>query len=85
MAAVPHQVKIRVLIGQDRPGILAQISSAISTANINIAEAEVKVTEERKGLNTFVLEVTDLKQLQGAMQAIREIDGVMGVERMRSL
>ena len=85
LTAVPHPVKIRVFIGQDRPGILAQISGAISTANINIAEAEVKVTEERKGLNTFVLEVTDLKQLQGAMQAIREIDGVMGVERMRSL
>jgi GTP pyrophosphokinase len=84
-AAVPHPVKIRVFIGQDRPGILAQISSAISTANINIAEAEVKVTEERTGVNTFVLEVTDLKQLQGAMQAIRQISGVMGVERMRGL
>jgi guanosine-3',5'-bis(diphosphate) 3'-pyrophosphohydrolase len=78
-----HQVKIRVTIGKDRPGILAAISSAISASKINIAQADVRVTEDRKGLNTFTLEVSDLKQLQSAMGAIRQIDGVMGVERIR--
>jgi GTP pyrophosphokinase len=79
----PHQVKIRVTIGKDRPGILAAISTAISASKINIAQADVRVTEDRKGLNTFTLEVSDLKQLQSAMGAIRQIDGVMGVERIR--
>jgi GTP pyrophosphokinase len=79
-----HQVKIMVLIGRDRPGVLAEISSAISSTNINIAEAEVKVTEERMGRNTFVLEVSDLKQLQAAISAIKKIDGVIGVERVRA-
>jgi len=78
-----HQVKIKVLIGRDRPGVLAEISSAISSTNINIAQAEVKVTEERMGRNTFVLEVSDLKQLQAAIAAIKKIDGVIGVERVR--
>ena len=78
-----HQVKIRVTIGKDRPGILAAISTAISASKINIAQADVRVTEDRKGLNTFTLEVSDLKQLQSAMGAIRQIDGVMGVERIR--
>jgi GTP pyrophosphokinase len=77
-------VKIKVTIGEDRPGLLAEISSAISSTNANIAQAEIRVTEERRGLNTFVLEVFDLKQLQGAMQAIRRVKGVMGVERIRS-
>ncbi|MBI5166295.1 MAG: bifunctional (p)ppGpp synthetase/guanosine-3',5'-bis(diphosphate) 3'-pyrophosphohydrolase [candidate division NC10 bacterium] len=81
----PHQVKIRVVIGRDRPGVLAEISSAIFSTNVNIAQAEVRVTEERRGLNTFVLEVTDLAQLQAAMKAIAKIDGVMGVERIRTL
>jgi GTP pyrophosphokinase len=80
---IPHQVKIRVTIGKDRPGILAAISSAISASRINIAQADIRVTEDRKGLNTFLLEVSDLKQLQSAMGAIRQIDGVMGVERIR--
>jgi len=78
-----RQVKIRVTIGRDRPGILAAISSAISASKINIAQADVRVTEDRKGLNTFTLEVSDLKQLEAAMGAIRQIDGVMGVERIR--
>ena len=80
-----HQVKIRVQIGKDRPGILAEISTAISGTNTNIAQAEIRVTEERTGLNTFVLEVNDLRQLQAAMQAIQKVDGVVGVERIRSL
>jgi GTP pyrophosphokinase len=80
-----HQVKIRVQIGKDRPGILAEISTAISGTNANIAHAEIRVTEERTGVNTFVLEVNDLDQLQAAMQAIEKVDGVVGVERVRSL
>ncbi len=80
---MPHQVKILVTIGEDRPGLLAEISTAISSTNTNIAQAEVKVTEDKRGLNTFVLEVVDLKQLQVTMQAIRRVRGVMGVERIR--
>ena len=80
-----HQVKIRVEIGKDRQGILAEISAAISGTDTNIAQAEIRVTEERKGLNTFVLEVSDLRQLQAAMQAIQRVDGVVGVERVKSL
>ncbi len=80
-----HQVKIRVQIGKDRPGILAEISTAISDTKTNIAQAEIRVTEERTGVNTFVLEVNDLRQLQAAMQAIQKVDGVVGVERVKSL
>jgi GTP pyrophosphokinase len=80
---MPHQVKILVTIGEDRPGLLAEISTAISSTNTNIAQAEIKVTEDKRGMNTFVLEVVDLKQLQFAMQAIRRVRGVMGVERIR--
>ena len=80
-----HQVKIRVEIGKDRQGILAEISAAISGTDTNIAQAEIRVTEERTGLNTFVLEVNDLRQLQAAMQAIQRVDGVVGVERVKSL
>jgi guanosine-3',5'-bis(diphosphate) 3'-pyrophosphohydrolase len=80
-----HQVRIRVEIGKDRPGVLAAITTAISSTNTNIAHAEVRVTEERTGVNTFVLEVADLRQLQAVMLAIRKVDGVVGVERMRAL
>ena len=81
----PHQVKIRVEIGKDRPGLLAEITTAISSTNTNITQADIRVSEERVGVNNFVLEVSDLSQLQATMQAIRKVDGVVGVERVKSL
>jgi GTP pyrophosphokinase len=80
----PHQVKIRVEINKDRPGMLADITTAISSTNTNIAHAEVRVTEERTGLNLFTLEVSDLRQLEAAMLAIQKVNGVVGVERIKS-
>jgi GTP pyrophosphokinase len=78
-------VKIAVHIGRDRPGLLAEISTAISSRQANIVKAEVTVTEDRKGLNRFTVEVTDLHQLEGVMAAIAAIKDVIGVERVRGL
>jgi GTP pyrophosphokinase len=82
--AHPYPVSIRVILGGDRPGILAELSAAISSVGINIAQAEVRVTEDRKGINTFVLEVVDLAQLQAGIRAIQRVQGVASVERLRS-
>ncbi len=78
-------VKIAVYIGRDRPGLLAEISAAISGRQGNITRAEITVTEDRKGLNHFVVEVADLQQLQQIMEAIGEVKDVMKVERVRGL
>jgi GTP pyrophosphokinase len=78
-------VKIAVHIGRDRPGLLAEISTAISSRQANIDKAEVNVTEDRKGLNHFTVEVKDLDQLQGVMGAIAAVKDVIGVERVRGL
>ena len=78
-------VKIAVYIGKDRPGLLAEITAAISSRHGNITKAEITVTDDRKGINHFVIEVEDLQQLQGIMQAIRDVKDVMNVERVRGL
>ena len=78
-------VRIAVLIGRDRPGLLAELSTAISSRQANIVKAEVTVTEDRKGINHFTVEVADLDQLQGVMKAIAAIKDVIGVERVRGL
>jgi GTP pyrophosphokinase len=76
-------VRIAVYIGHDRPGLLAEITTAISSRHGNITKADITVTEDRKGINNFVVEVDDLRQLQDIMQAIREVRDVMNVERVR--
>src|SRR5439155_45555 len=53
-------VKVAVYIGRDRPGLLAEITGAISSRNGNITKAEVTVTDDRRGINHFVIEVADL-------------------------
>ena len=78
-------VKIAVYIGRDRPGLLAEITAAISSRHGNITKAEITVTDDRKGINHFVIEVNDLHQLQSIMQSIREVKDVMNVERVRGL
>ncbi len=78
-------VKIAVYIGRDRPGLLAEISAAISSRRGNITKAEITVTEDRKGINHFVVEVGGLRQLQQIMDAIREVKDVIKVERIRGV
>jgi len=78
-------VRIAVYIGKDRPGLLSEITGAISSRNGNITKAEVTVTDDRRGINNFVVEVADLRQLQEIMAAIREVGDVINVERVRGL
>ncbi|HEY3064286.1 MAG TPA: bifunctional (p)ppGpp synthetase/guanosine-3',5'-bis(diphosphate) 3'-pyrophosphohydrolase [Methylomirabilota bacterium] len=78
-------VRIAVYIGKDRPGLLSEITGAISSRNGNITKAEVTVTDDRRGINHFVIEVADLGQLQDIMGAIRLVPDVMNVERVRGL
>jgi len=78
-------VRIAVYIERDRPGLLAEITAAISSCHGNITKADITVTDDRKGINHFVVEVEDLKQLQAILQAIREVKDVFNVERVRGL
>jgi guanosine-3',5'-bis(diphosphate) 3'-pyrophosphohydrolase len=78
-------VRIAVYIGNDRPGLLSEITGAISSRNGNITKAEVTVTDDRRGINNFVVEVADLRQLQDIMAAIRDVADVINVERVRGL
>src|SRR4026208_618584 len=75
-------VRIAVYISNDRPGLLSEITGAISSRNGNITKAEVTVTDDRRGINNFVVEVADLRQLQDIMTAIRGVADVINVERV---
>jgi len=78
-------VRVAVYIGRDRPGLLSEITGAIGGKNGNITKAEVTVTDDRRGINNFVIEVADVSQLHDIMAAIREVPDVINVERVRGL
>ena len=75
-------VSIRVLC-TNAPGLLANISQAFTEAGVNIAEAHCRTTGER-AVNTFEVHVSGLSQLNKALSAIRNIDGVNEVQRIRA-
>jgi GTP pyrophosphokinase len=73
---------VRLLIeAVDKPGILASLSALISSVNINISNATVNSTEDKKSHITFILEVKDRSQLSGLTQKIAQLEGVLKVIR----
>jgi len=79
-----HAVRARVTCN-DKKGLLAEISSALASSEVNIIRADVITTEDRKAVCTFELEVNDLKHLQNAFRALTKLKNVIKVERLRGL
>jgi GTP pyrophosphokinase len=76
-------VRVRVLCA-DRKGILASIANTLSQSDINITNAQVQTTPDRKAMGVFEVEVKDLKHLEGALQAVRRIGDVFEADRIRT-
>jgi GTP pyrophosphokinase len=66
----------------DKKGILADISSIMAQRDANIIQAEVKTTMDKKGISFFTIQVSDYKQLEGVIGAIKKIKEVLMVERI---
>ncbi|MEK6814939.1 MAG: bifunctional (p)ppGpp synthetase/guanosine-3',5'-bis(diphosphate) 3'-pyrophosphohydrolase [Nitrospirota bacterium] len=82
MAARP--VSISVLV-EDRPGMLAAVTAAITSAESNIANAKVSTTGDGRGTLDFVIEVKDLGQLEQVIGKIQGLKGVRSVKRMKNI
>jgi guanosine-3',5'-bis(diphosphate) 3'-pyrophosphohydrolase len=66
---------------EDRQGILAEITSAISNLKTNIRESRSS-TDEGKGLVEVTIEIHDTKHLQKVMQVLKSIRGIQDVDRV---
>jgi len=81
--ATVHAVRVRITCN-DKKGLLADISSALSSSEVNILRADVYTTEDQKAVCNFELEVRDLKHLQNAFRALNKLKNVLKVERLKS-
>jgi len=68
----------------DRPGLLAQITSMLSSENTNIRtlEARTEVDNADGALIEMTVDVRDKKQLERLVAAMRRISGIRDVERL---
>jgi len=76
-------VKISVLT-LDKPGMLANVSAAITNAEANISRAEITTREDRKALLDFIVEIQNTAHLDRVLKAIEKIDGVLQSRRVRT-
>jgi GTP pyrophosphokinase len=65
----------------DRPGLLAAISAAITSAKVNIARAQVRTYPDQKALNSFEVMISNSDQLKRVLQNISKVKGVYKATR----
>ncbi|MDD4457341.1 MAG: TGS domain-containing protein, partial [Syntrophotalea acetylenica] len=78
----PHTARIRRAT-EDRKGVLASVSNAISACEANIASATVQRTRTHKSMIVFAVEVVDVEHLNRVINALHQVKGVYQVERLR--
>ncbi len=79
-AAADFMTHLRI-VTIDKPGILADITTIISSIGANIQKAQVQVGKDAMGYLDFEVMVRDATQLQLIMQKIESHPAVMRIER----
>ncbi|OGP69442.1 MAG: GTP pyrophosphokinase [Deltaproteobacteria bacterium RBG_13_60_28] len=76
-----YPVNIRV-ITVDKPGLLADITSALKSAEVNVTKASVETTAENRGVANFTIQVADQQHLERVFGALKRLKEVISVRRM---
>jgi len=74
-------VPIEVMF-EDKKGLLAEITTSISTAETNIVNAKARTTPEHKAVGIFTVEISSLGQLDSVIQEVKKVSGVLAVRRI---
>jgi guanosine-3',5'-bis(diphosphate) 3'-pyrophosphohydrolase len=67
---------------EDRQGILADITAAISSLKTNIRESRSETTEDGRGSVDLTVEINDVKHLQKIIKILKGIRGIEEVKRV---
>lgn len=75
-----YPVHIQV-VTVDKPGLLADITSALKMAEVNVTRAQVETTQDRKGIAQFTIQVADQQHLEKVFAALKRLKEVISVKR----
>jgi guanosine-3',5'-bis(diphosphate) 3'-pyrophosphohydrolase len=76
-----YPVNIQV-VTVDKPGLLADITSALKMAEVNVTRAKVETTAERKGIAEFTIQVADQQHLEKVFAGLKRLKEVISVRRL---
>ena len=68
----------------DRTRLLSDITRVLSNQHVNILSATVQTTRDRVALSRFTFEMADPAHLGHVLKAVRSVDGVYDVYRVRN-
>ena len=77
-----HSVQVS-LVTMDKPGMLAQISSVLADCKINITRATVNQGPHKRAYFDLSIQISNLSHLNGTLDALRRVSGVIHATRMR--
>jgi GTP pyrophosphokinase len=77
-----HPVKVEVIC-DDRPGMLSAISNSFGLMGINISDIQINITDDKKAVCNFLIQVKGLKQLNNVLGSIKKIKMVDSVKRLQ--
>ncbi|NBR64369.1 MAG: bifunctional (p)ppGpp synthetase/guanosine-3',5'-bis(diphosphate) 3'-pyrophosphohydrolase [Micrococcales bacterium] len=75
------QIQIEAL---DRGGLLSDVTRVLSEHHVNILSASVSTRADRVALSRFVFEMSNPSTLEGLLNAVRQIDNVYDVYRVKN-
>jgi GTP pyrophosphokinase len=78
---VERTVRLQI-VSQDVQGLLRQMSEAFATRSINIENAQIRTTKDKKAICVFDVNVRDTNQLAQIMADLQKIPGIIGVTRV---
>jgi GTP pyrophosphokinase len=75
-------VRLRVL-SQDTPGLLKLMSEAFAVHGVNIQNAQIRTTKDKKAVSIFDVSVKNISQLNLSIFELQKIKGIIGVSRLK--
>jgi GTP pyrophosphokinase len=76
----PYTVRLTMEV-EDRKGMLAEISARVSDINTNITTMEARTGGDQHARIDMTVEIKDVKHLEKVIKSIKDVEGVLGVER----
>jgi GTP pyrophosphokinase len=78
----PFPARISI-VTEDKPGMLGEISSAVSNCDVNMTRANVQMGTLKRVYFDLSLEILDLEHLNKTLETVRKLPGVIHVERIK--
>ncbi len=78
----PFPARISI-VTEDKPGLLAKISNTVTECDVNMTRANVQTSALKRAYFDLSLEIFDLDHLNRTLEKLRQIPGVIHVERVK--